>query len=158
MLASLEVSLWPHEIPSPMQFSQIPHFQKPNPHFCPISLLNHLPILAHSGKPSTQFFIEILQTKFHSPQMHPLLPIYSSTFSKIKLIVSASNFYHLIPMLRSFFHLPRLQSWSVLIQPLSLKFTNISYYKLAELWRKIKKKFLLNKRMLLLYSLGALVL
>ena len=35
---------------------------------------NHLPSSAHSGKPSTQFFIEILQTHFQSPQMHHPLP------------------------------------------------------------------------------------
>ena len=56
--------------------------------------------------------------------MHPPLPTHSLIFSKIKLIASAPNFYHLIPLIRFFFHLPRLQSWSILFQPLSLKFTN----------------------------------
>ena len=35
-----------------------------------------------------------------------------------------SIFYHFIPLIRFFFHLPRLQRWSILFQPLSLKFTN----------------------------------
>ena len=43
---------------------------------------------------------------------------------KIKLIAFALNFYHLIPLIRFFFHLPRPQRWSILFQPLSLKPTN----------------------------------
>ena len=56
--------------------------------------------------------------------MHLPLPTHSLTFSKIKLIASAPNFYHLTPLIRFFFHLPRPQRWSILFQPLSLKFTN----------------------------------
>ena len=56
--------------------------------------------------------------------MHLPLPTHSLTFSKIKLIAFAPNFYHLIPLIRFFFHLPRPQRWSILFQPLSLKFTN----------------------------------
>ena len=56
--------------------------------------------------------------------MHPPSPSHSLTFSKTKFIASAPNFYHLIPLIRFFFHLPRLQSWSILFQPLSLKFAN----------------------------------
>ena len=56
--------------------------------------------------------------------MHLPLPTHSLTFSKIKLIAFAPNFYHLIPLIRFFFHLPRPQRWSILFQSLSLKFTN----------------------------------
>ena len=56
--------------------------------------------------------------------MHLPLPTHSLTFSKIKLIAFAPNFYHLIPLIRFFFHMPRPQRWSILFQPLSLKFTN----------------------------------
>ena len=56
--------------------------------------------------------------------MHPPSPTHSLTFSKTKFIASAPNYYHLIPLIRFFFHLPRLQSWSILFQPLSLKFAN----------------------------------
>ena len=65
-----------------------------------------------------------LQTHFHCPQMHPTSTTHSLTVSKTKFIVSAPNFYHLIPLIRFFFHLPRLQSWSLLFQSLSLKFAN----------------------------------
>ena len=41
--------------------------------------------------------------------MHLPLPTHSMTFSKIKLIASAPNFYHLIPLIR-FFRLSRLRS------------------------------------------------
>ena len=37
---------------------------------------------------------------------------------------SAPNFYHPILLIRSFFHLRHLPSWSILSQPLSLKFIN----------------------------------
>ena len=117
-------SIIPHEIPSPMQLSQIPHFQNQ----ILIFVQSCYWIICQSshtlGKPSTQYFIEILQTHFQSPQMHHPLPTHSSTFSKTKLNASAPNFYHLILLIRFFFHLPRLQSWSILFQPLSLKFTN----------------------------------
>ena len=56
--------------------------------------------------------------------MHLPLPTHSLTFSKIKLIAFAPNFYHLIPLIRFFFHLPHPQRWSILFQPLSLKSTN----------------------------------
>ena len=56
--------------------------------------------------------------------MHHPLPTHSLTFSKTKLNASAPNFYHLILLIHFFFHLPHLQSWSILFQPLSLKFTN----------------------------------
>ena len=59
------------------------------------------------------------------PQIHHSLPTHSLIFSKTKLNVSAPNFHHLILLIRFFFHLPRLQSSSILFQPLSLKFTNL---------------------------------
>ena len=58
-----------------------------------------------------------------SPVYHPL-PTHSLTFSKTKLNASAPNFYHLILLIRFFFHLSHLQRWPILFQPLSLKFTN----------------------------------
>ena len=57
--------------------------------------------------------------------MHLPLSTHSLTFSRIKLIASSPNFYHLIPLIRFSFHLPRLQRRSILFQPLSLKFTNL---------------------------------
>ena len=74
---------------------------------------------------STQYFIEILQTPFQSPQMHHPLPTHSLIFSKTKLNASAPNFHHLILLIRFFFHLPHLQSWLISFQPLWLKFTNL---------------------------------
>ena len=75
MLASLEISRWPHKIPSRMKLSQIPHFQSrilfsnlvtesyANPS-TPWKPMNHMPILEHPGNPSIQFFIKILKTYF----------------------------------------------------------------------------------------------
>ena len=101
-------------------------FLKPNPHSCPILSLNYLPFPAHSGKPaSAQFFIEILQTHF---QMHPLLPTHYLTFSKTKLNTSEPNFHHLIYLIRFFFLLLHFQSWSIIFQPLLLKFWNLQAY------------------------------
>ena len=56
--------------------------------------------------------------------MHHPLPTHSLIFSKTKLNASAPNFYHLILLIRFFLHLPHLQKWLILFQPLSLKFTN----------------------------------
>ena len=56
--------------------------------------------------------------------MHHPWPTHSLISSKTKLNASAPNFYHLILLIRFFFHLPRLPSWSILFQPRSLKFTN----------------------------------
>ena len=48
----------------------------------------------------------------------------SDSWLRTDKIASAPNFYHLILLIRFFFHLPRLPSWSILFQPRSLKFTN----------------------------------
>ena len=56
--------------------------------------------------------------------MHHPWPTHSLISSKTKWNASAPNFYHLILLIRFFFHLPRLPSWSILFQPRSLKFTN----------------------------------
>ena len=56
--------------------------------------------------------------------MHHPWPTHSLISSKTKLNASAPNFYHLILLIRFFFHLPPLPSWSILFQPRSLKFTN----------------------------------
>ena len=56
--------------------------------------------------------------------MHHPWPTHSLISSKTKLNASAPNLYHLILLIRFFFHLPRLPSWSILFQPRSLKFTN----------------------------------
>ena len=60
---------------------QIPHFQSQVLIF--VQSCNRIicTIPAHSGKPSTQFFIENLQTHFQSPQMHHPLPTHSLIFS-----------------------------------------------------------------------------
>ena len=98
-----------------------------------------MPILAHPENPwiicQSSHTLETHQhnsssksfkTHFQSLQMHPPLPTHSLTSSKTKLNASAPNFYHLILLIRFFFHLPRLRSWSILYssRPLSLKFTN----------------------------------
>ena len=72
-----------------------------------------MPILAHPENPSTQFFIRILQTHFQSLPMHPPLPTHTS--SKTNLNAFAPNFCHLILLIRFFFYLPRLRSWSIYI-------------------------------------------
>ena len=72
-----------------------------------------MPILAHPENPSTQFFIKILQTHFQSLQMHPPLP--TQTYSKTNLNAFAPNFCQLILLIRFFFYLPRLRSWSIYI-------------------------------------------
>ena len=124
MLASLEVSLWPHEIPSPMQLSQIPHFQSQILIFVQscnriIWQPSHTLENPKHNSPSKPF-----KTHFQSPQMHHPLQTHSLLSSKTKLNASAPNFHHLILLIRFFFHLSRLPSWSILFQPLSLKFTN----------------------------------
>ena len=82
--------------------------KKPNPHF-----LSNL-VTESSANPRTLWktlntILHRNPSHFQSPQMRLPLPTHSLTFSKIKLIASAPNFYHLIPLIRFFFHLPRLQ-------------------------------------------------
>ena len=126
MFASLEVSIWPHETPSLMQFSQIPHIQtqilifvqscnpinlqsshtlenpKHNSSLKSVKLTSRIPrcILPRQHIPSP-FQI---QNWLHPPQILP----------------SHSPDLFLFPR----FHLSPFQSWPILFQPLSLKFAN----------------------------------
>ena len=112
MLATLEVSLWPREIPSRMQLSQIPHFQS---RIFFLQSCNWI-ICQSSHTLKTHQHISssrILQTHFQSLQMHPPLP--TNTSSKTNLNAFAPNFCHLILLIRFFFYLPRLRSWSIYI-------------------------------------------
>ena len=122
MLASLEVSLRPQKIPSPMQFSQIPHFQSQI--LILVQSCNRIIRRSSHTQENPKHNSSSKSPKITSRVPRCIFPTHSLTFSNIKLIGSAPNFHHLIPLIRFFFHLPHLQRWSVLFQPFSLKFTN----------------------------------
>ena len=123
MLASLEVSLWPQKFRA--QCNSVRSLISK----AKSSFLSNL-VTESSTNPRTLW--KTLNTILHRNPSNSLpespdtssLPTHSLTFSKIKLIASAPNFYHLIPLIRFFLHLPHLQRWPILFQPLSLKFTN----------------------------------
>jgi hypothetical protein len=75
--------------------------------------MNHMPILAHPGNPSIQFFIKILQTYFLGPILTNL----------VNLSLSGGIFYrHPNKLLSSLFsknHLLPLIHWSISIRRLS---------------------------------------
>ena len=65
---------------------------KLNSHSCSIWLLKHLPISAHSWKPSAEFFTEIPQTHFQVSIDASLLLIHSLTFLKTEPIRNSLSF------------------------------------------------------------------